>query len=864
MNASRVCLIDIPPKIWRPKVKSKFQLPEYANDISEGVFDFEHHGKCVFRPKLTWTPGKRDDIITFDAAKDMPQLLADLRIGPNVSQPIRDNIISVISEYWDCFAKEGVRRPIIGYEFAIDTGASTPVCCKKPAYGPHESKIIMDQIGNLLNNKWIRRCRGAWGSLIVLAAKPHQEHVEKIDDFIWRMCVSYRGLNEVTKPFQFPIPRCDDSIISLEQGPSKIYQISMDADSGYHQVQVRKEDQEKLAFFAPDHHKYTFTVMPFGPCNAPTFYTAMMLDFKEEWDTLFVVQVQKMENVDGKPVKVQGTIIFIGPDKLFYGSRAIIDDILLWTSNLCLTIVYFRCVCMVFQKYRVSFKLKKCEFLKDRTEYVGYDVLSSGNSPAQSKFDMINDWPMPTTGQSLHSFIGLVNFYHRFAPYLEIRLKPLRQLCKKYYRKPIPVLEWTTDLLQLFADIKVSITSGPILARYNPDKPTFLKTDWSAEGMGWILMQPADDEESQRASTLLLQSGECLFDLCKNGARLRPIAFGSRACTDMERKLHSFLGEIACGRWAIGQNRRFLWGCFFYWMCDCSAVKEVLHYEGSISYVCRWSQELLGYHFACVHRSNRMMMDVDGLTRRYGKSVATHIAVAYHLHASDYSARPAAYESDTFCNDMLKKLAPSAAPPHVLTESTIQHVGLYNEPAHLDLDSCRPCLFTSPIHLREDAPFTHTPSLDQSMRSMEATSQLHAVILVVDDAISTTKSWFTDFSPATHFWSIHRVFTTETLGKFFSLLHQPTGDSANHIITPSLERLPIPLSSVTFLDWTCATWDGLGLDWLHHACSCLRPILSTNSNLTTCALYGFLPIIATVCLPHLPPQLFSHSFLHHG
>ena len=73
----------------------------------------------------------------------------------------------------------------------------------------------MAQIVQLLDNGWIEKCVGPWGSMIVLAQKPHQEHVTNIDDFIWRMCVSYRKLNCITKPFQFPIPQCDDAITIL-------------------------------------------------------------------------------------------------------------------------------------------------------------------------------------------------------------------------------------------------------------------------------------------------------------------------------------------------------------------------------------------------------------------------------------------------------------------------------------------------------------------------------------------------------------------------------------------------------------------------------------------------------------------------
>ena len=46
--------------------------------------------------------------------------------------------------------------------------------------------------------------------------------------------------------------------------------------------------------------------------------------------------------------------------------------------------------------------------------------------------------------------------------------------------------------------------------------------------MGWIMMQPADDAESTAATTLLLKTSECKFDLTKGGARLRPTGFGSR------------------------------------------------------------------------------------------------------------------------------------------------------------------------------------------------------------------------------------------------------------------------------------------------------------------------------------------------
>ena len=57
------------------------------------------------------------------------------------------------------------------------------------------------------------------------------------------------------------------------------------------------------------------------------------------------------------------------------------------------------------------------------------------------------------------------------------------------------------------------ITYVPVLPRFDTTLPTFLKIEWSSECMGWILMQPANDNESQAASKKLVASGEYLFDL---------------------------------------------------------------------------------------------------------------------------------------------------------------------------------------------------------------------------------------------------------------------------------------------------------------------------------------------------------------
>jgi len=82
---------------------------------------------------------------------------------------------------------------------------------------------------------------------------------------IMNFLTSYHNLNRITLPFEYPIPRCLDAIESLGDSAGRLFFISTDSWQVFHQIKVLGPDQQKLAFFGPDHKKYTFSVMPFGP-----------------------------------------------------------------------------------------------------------------------------------------------------------------------------------------------------------------------------------------------------------------------------------------------------------------------------------------------------------------------------------------------------------------------------------------------------------------------------------------------------------------------------------------------------------------------------------------------------------------------
>ena len=108
------------------------------------------------------------------------------------------------------------------------------------------------RLQDLLNNLWIEKYEGPWRSSNVLAVKPHQGHIQNIDDFIWRICISYRELNGITKTFELPIPCFDDVKSTVSTGSNKLWIISLDARQVYQRISVRHVNREKLAFFAPD------------------------------------------------------------------------------------------------------------------------------------------------------------------------------------------------------------------------------------------------------------------------------------------------------------------------------------------------------------------------------------------------------------------------------------------------------------------------------------------------------------------------------------------------------------------------------------------------------------------------------------
>ena len=142
------------------------------------------------------------------------------------------------------------------------------------------------------------------------------------------------------------------------------------------------------------------------------------------------------------------------------------------------------------RKHRLYAKPEKCEFNRDRVEYLGYILSSEGLTMVADKVQVIWDWPELRKVKDVQSFLGFANFYHQFIyNFLDITV-----LLTCLTQKQVPFVFGEKEC-STFDTLKSAFSSALILTHWVPDWPTIIKTDTSDYALAAILSIQLDSGE---------------------------------------------------------------------------------------------------------------------------------------------------------------------------------------------------------------------------------------------------------------------------------------------------------------------------------------------------------------------------------
>ncbi|GKB63448.1 reverse transcriptase domain-containing protein [Tanacetum coccineum] len=190
----------------------------------------------------------------------------------------------------------------------------------------------------------------------------------------WRVCIDYRKLNEATRKDHFPLPFMDQMI---ERLAGNEFYCFLDGFSGYFQIPIDPQDQEKTTFTCP-YGTFAYRRMPFGLCNAPgTFQRCMMVIFHD---------------------MIENTMEVFMDDFLVFGNS--FDSCL---SNL--EKMLKRC-----KDINLVLNWEKCHFMCKEGIMLGHKISEAGIDVDHAKVVVIAQRPHPTTVKGVRSFLGHADY----------------------------------------------------------------------------------------------------------------------------------------------------------------------------------------------------------------------------------------------------------------------------------------------------------------------------------------------------------------------------------------------------------------------------------------------------------------------
>ena len=190
------------------------------------------------------------------------------RIGTTLSPKMRTRLIQFLKENLDVFAWShgdipGISPKVIQHKLNVNPERK-PVQQRRRAFDLERDQAVTEEVTKLLTTSFIREVYYPdWLTNVVLVKKANEK---------WRMWMDFTNLNKACPKDSFPLPRIDQLVDSITGHKLLTF---MDAFSGYNQIKMAEEDQEKTAFITSQ-GLYCYKVMPFKLKNAGATYQRLV------------------------------------------------------------------------------------------------------------------------------------------------------------------------------------------------------------------------------------------------------------------------------------------------------------------------------------------------------------------------------------------------------------------------------------------------------------------------------------------------------------------------------------------------------------------------------------------------------------
>ena len=242
------------------------------------VDELDISDKVLTRPE----PSEELEPVLLD---DDPEHLA--YIGSKLAKVLKSLLTQFLRQNRDVFSWKqadvgGIDPTVITHR--LNTSPSfKPVKQKQRSFAPDRQKATNEEVGKLLQAGAIREVEyPEWLANVVLVKKANGK---------WRLCIDFTDINKACLKNSFPLPRID-LIVDATAGHELLS--FMDAFSGYNQISMDPDDQEKTSFVTAQ-GTYCYRVMPFGLKNAGATYQRLVNRiFQKQIGTTMEVYIDDM------------------------------------------------------------------------------------------------------------------------------------------------------------------------------------------------------------------------------------------------------------------------------------------------------------------------------------------------------------------------------------------------------------------------------------------------------------------------------------------------------------------------------------------------------------------------------------------